>query len=115
MSSTEITCVTPAGTGTVDVTVTTSGGTYTLDNAYSYELASQVQIFAGVTVFADLDSNGNVSSTLYLWPNSFLQPGGSVYRLDAYSTLGELAWSNQVTIPPGFGAYDLGLGVPTHT
>ena len=115
VSSTEITCVTPAGTGTVDVTVTTSGGTYTLDNAYSYELASQVQIFAGVTVFADLDSNGNVSSTLYLWPNSFLQPGGSVYRLDAYSTLGELAWSNQVTIPSGFGAYDLGLGVPTHT
>lgn len=36
VSDTEITVDTPAGTGTVDVTVTTDGGSDTLADAYTY-------------------------------------------------------------------------------
>jgi large repetitive protein len=38
VSDTEVTATTPAGTaGTADVVVTTSGGTDTLDDAFTYE------------------------------------------------------------------------------
>jgi len=37
VSDTEVTVDTPAGTGVVDVTVTTSGGSDTLADAYTYE------------------------------------------------------------------------------
>lgn len=37
VSDTEITAEAPAGSGTVDVSVTTSGGSDTLAGAYTYE------------------------------------------------------------------------------
>lgn len=37
VSDTEVTVTAPAGTGVVDVTVSTSGGSDTLEGAYTYE------------------------------------------------------------------------------
>lgn len=40
VSDTQITATTPAGTGVVDVVVTTSGGSDTLEDAFTYQAAA---------------------------------------------------------------------------
>ncbi|MDF2261620.1 hypothetical protein P2L57_39720, partial [Streptomyces ferralitis] len=54
-SSTTLTVVTPAGVGTVNVSVTTPGGTVTLPNAYTYAVAPTV---ASVVPNAGPDAGG---------------------------------------------------------
>lgn len=58
--------------------------------------SSGSQICAGRTATATLDSNG--SCTVSLWPNGTLLPSGSVYVVTAYTALGQLAWSGQMTL-----------------
>lgn len=57
--------------------------------------ASGSQIMAK-RVEATLDSNG--SSTVFLWPNSGLQPPNSVYFVEAYTALGQPVWLGQITV-----------------
>lgn len=47
------------------------------------------------TILAALDSSGSV--TLSLWPNDLLLPIGSIYFVNAFSAIGEPAWSGQMT------------------
>ena len=48
------------------------------------------------TISATLDSTG--SATVLLWPNDLLLPSGTVYFVNAFSMLGEPAWTGQTTV-----------------
>ena len=69
------------------------------------------QIMAKIITKATLDSNGDVSGTVYLWPNDQLTPA-TVYRIQAKSASGELVWQSENCIPSGAGSFDLGSLVP---
>jgi hypothetical protein len=144
VSSTTITCVTPANiVGACTVSVTTSGGTgsfasYTYTPYFTILItggnfqdaagnpmaggyvtfrlntdatAVDCQISAGRLITFPLDSNGNLSG--YIWPNDQLTPA-TVYIVRAYNAAGELVWNNQMSIPSGMGAFDIGSWVPSN-
>ena len=69
------------------------------------------QIMAKIITKATLDSNGDVSGTVYLWPNDQLTPA-TVYRIQAKSASGELVWQSENCIPSGAGSFDLGSLCP---
>jgi hypothetical protein len=74
-----------------------NGGSVTLRLSVdgSTAISNGVQIAAGRTITATLDSTG--AATIGLWPNAQLSPAGTVYFVDAYTKLGEPAWSGQMT------------------
>ena len=88
-----------------------NGGSLTLRLSTDANVADS-NITASVTTTATLDSTGNVSGTVYLWPNGQLIPAGTVYRIKVYTATGELAWQSENTIPSGAGSFDLGTLVP---
>jgi hypothetical protein len=55
----------------------------------------------GPSVFATLTNatlDGAGSCTVHLWATDQLLPAGSVYFVNAFSSLGEPAWSGQMTV-----------------
>jgi hypothetical protein len=74
---------------------------------------SNIQIQAGRIVTVPLGSGGSISGTVFLWPNSLLSPA-SVYIVKVYDANGVLAWNNQMTIPAGSGAFDIGTWIPSN-
>jgi hypothetical protein len=75
-----------------------AGGSVTLrlnvDGATA--VSSGTQVAAGRLVTAALDSTG--TATVELWANSGLSPSGTIYFVEAYTLLGEPAWSGQFSI-----------------
>ena len=70
------------------------------------------QVDAGRIVSAQLDSNGNVTGTVDIWPNDQLTPVNTIYRIKVYSAAGQLAWRSENVIPSGVGSFDLGTLTP---
>lgn len=67
---------------------------------------SGVQVCAGRLVKVPLDTSGNISGVVELWPNADLSPAGTTYAIIAYTAQGHPVWSNPVfTLPDGAGAY----------
>ena len=64
------------------------------------------QIVAGRIITVPLDSNGNVSGTVLIWPNDQLSPA-TVYVTQAYSAQGQLCWGEELSIPSGAGSFSL--------
>lgn len=75
---------------------------------------SGTQISAGFVINIPLDSNGNISGTVSVWPNDQLTPA-TVYLVIVYNAAGEIAWSNQQVIPSGVGSFDIGTWIPSNT
>lgn len=75
---------------------------------------SDAQVGAVVLTSATLDSNGSISGTVNLWPNSTLTPNNTVYRIKVYTSQGQLAWTSENTIPAGSGTFDLGTLAPLY-
>jgi hypothetical protein len=75
--------------------------------------SSNVQVSAGVITRVTLDSNGNVSGVVPVWPNDILTPSNTVYIVKAYSAAGELCWSSENVIPSG-GTFDIGTWIPSY-
>lgn len=55
---------------------------------------SNTQVCSSTFVKIPLDSNGNViTSTVYsLWTNDVLTPSGTFYKVEAYTSGGQLVW-----------------------
>jgi hypothetical protein len=70
--------------------------TFQLSVDISTSLAGGPQVSAGRLTRATLDSTG--SAIVQLWPNDILSPAGSVYFVQAYTVLGEYAWSGQLIV-----------------
>ncbi len=75
-----------------------ASGTVTIRLLYDISTAasSGPQISSGIVVSGTLDSSGSV--TVELWPNDVLVPAGSSYVVNAYTALGQLAWSGPLTV-----------------
>jgi hypothetical protein len=73
--------------------------------------ASGNQISAGVITTATLDSSGNISGTVSLWPNDHISPD-TVYRVSVYTASGELCWKSENVVPSGAGSFDIGTWIP---
>jgi hypothetical protein len=65
------------------------------------------QIVAGRVVTVPLDSNGNISGAVLVWPNDQLIPINTVYVTQAFSASGQLCWHEELSIPSGAGSYSL--------
>lgn len=50
------------------------------------------QVSAGIKIKVPLDVNGNVSGTVLVWPNDALNPDGTYYIVNGYTSEGQLAW-----------------------
>jgi hypothetical protein len=70
------------------------------------------QIVAGRIVSVPLDSSGNVSGTVDIWPNDQLTPTDTVYIVTAISARGEISWRSEQVIPSGVGSFDLNTWIP---
>ena len=75
---------------------------------------TNVQICAGRVVLVPLDSSGNVSGVVLIWPNDQLTPTDTVYFVQAYSAQGQLAWQGQQLVTSGGGSFDLNTWVPSY-
>ena len=75
-------------------------------------MASGTQVLAGIITKATLDSAGNISGTVSLWPNDQLLPTTTRYIIQAYTNAGELGWNSENVIPSGGGSFDLGTLIP---
>lgn len=76
--------------------------------------ATATQVAAPILTSASLDSSGNVSGAVNLWPNDQLTPTNTVYRIKAYTVSGQLAWESENVIPSGAGSFDLGTLTPLY-
>ncbi|PWT75538.1 MAG: hypothetical protein C5B59_08650 [Bacteroidetes bacterium] len=74
-------------------------------------VASDSQVSAPVLTKATLDSNGNISGTVNIWPNPQLTPA-TVYKISVYNAQGLLAWYSENSIPSGVGSFDIGTLTP---
>lgn len=90
-----------------------------LDSGYLLFVLSQdaqigtQNIAAGRIVNVPLDSNGDVSGTVDVWPNDLLSPVNTFYMVSAYSEEGQLVWgpnAQQVLSTPS--PFDIGVWVP---
>lgn len=72
-----------------------------------------LQVSAGMIVKADLDTNGSISGTVYLWPNDQLTPT-TVYLVKAYTASGVCCWESENVVPSGIGSFDIGSWTPLY-
>jgi hypothetical protein len=75
--------------------------------------ASNKQVSAGVITQADLDSNGSISGTVYLRPNSTMSPS-TKYVIRAFTNSGEVCWESENVVPSGAGSFDIGAWIPSY-
>ncbi len=75
-----------------------TGGTVTFDLNVDISTATALgpQINARQTASAICDSNGVI--TVKLWPNDVLVPSGSVYFVQAYTSLGQPVWRGELKV-----------------
>lgn len=90
-----------------------SGGSITF-RLTADAVASGTQVVAPILTSAILDSNGNINGTVDIWPNDQLNPTGTTYKINVYTSVGQLAWSSENSIPSGVGAFDLGTLIPLY-
>jgi hypothetical protein len=76
--------------------------------------ASGTQVSAGIVTKAVLDSSGNISGNVYLWPNDQLVPATTVYIVKVFTASGELCWGSENVIPSGIGSFDIGTWIPLY-
>lgn len=77
-------------------------------------VATSTQIAASILTSAVLDANGNISGTVFIWPNDQLNPATTVYRITAYSAKGQQVWQSENVIPSGVGSFDIGTLIPLY-
>jgi hypothetical protein len=89
VSDTELTATSPAGTGVVDVTVTTAGGSDTLTEGYTYEVAFPVTLTSADPTEVPVSAGGSFvvtfTGTGLSDVGGSVLPAGMPYRL-AYIT-----------------------------
>lgn len=57
------------------------------------------ELCADLVATLPLDSNGNISGTYYVWPNSLLQPSDTYYIAKVYTAEGQLVWLQNIIVP----------------
>lgn len=72
-----------------------------------------VQVSSGIVTSLNLDSNGDVSGVVQLWPNDQMTPSTAVYIMTVMKASGQVARSSQQVIPSGIGSYNLNTMIPT--
>lgn len=71
-------------------------------------VATNTQLYASNIINISLDSNGNVSGTVDVWPNDQMTPSTAVYVAKVFNSKGQLCWGpHGVTVPSGAGSYDI--------
>jgi hypothetical protein len=76
------------------------------------QVTSTGQVCSGITVVVPLDSSGNVSGTILVWPNDQLTPSNNFYTVTAFSTTGQRVWGPNVQQITGAGPFNLTTWVP---
>lgn len=90
-----------------------AGGSLVFQLSQDSSVNNGTEIAAGIKISVLLDSGGNVSGTVNIWPNDVISPANTFYNVTAYTANGQLVWgpnSQQVLSSPS--PFNIGAWVP---
>jgi hypothetical protein len=89
-----------------------ANGYLTFELNQDCEVAATGQICSGIVLNVPLDSSGNVSGTVLIWPNDQLSPTNNYYTVTGYTAAGQLAWGPNVQQVLGASPFSLNNWIP---